>query len=60
MIQLIFRSVKVQKLNTSIKLNQTITDLKTSNDNLTSELGKKHEDEKKQKEVRFVVLMVIM
>ena len=50
MIQLIFRSVKVQKLNTSIKLNQTITDLKTSNDNLTSELGKKHEDEKKQKE----------
>ena len=50
MIQLIFRSVKVQKLNTSIKLNQTINDLKTSNDNLTSELGKKHEDEKKQKE----------
>ena len=50
MIQLIFRSVKVQKLNTSIKLNQTINDLKTSNDNLTSELGKKCEDEKKQKE----------
>ena len=42
-------------MNTSTKLNKTIKDLKTSYETLTSELGKKHEDEKKQKEALEVL-----